>query len=280
MPLECICATSASSWSFTDSSLSFEYAVERFLFTVFGRCLAQSGYTLTELLPQGGRREPACSATRQLEVTCHLRSSQLRGIGSKRGEGHHSHRNDDHTSHQSKSPPENPVDPTQPNCIDCPADDPGNDSCHKNDREKNCQKPSQIGNCGRLHVGQVPGSNVSISPSRQQKTKYSSGQRKNFKEKTMRCGQPNRNQHRAQDGPIQSIHAGPTTSLSRQFASCQNPVCLYVLLTRLVSNIIWQGRRRRLFVPPDRLQIITNKLFVKRFLRLAGPIFVRRPEAR
>jgi len=90
-----------------------------------------------------------------------------------------------------------------------------------------------------------------VSPSRQQETNHGPGQRKDFKEKTMDCSKPDRNQHDAQNSPIKSVHAFRKCLLSRQLASRQNPVCLDVLFAGLLSNIIGQGRRRWLLVPPD-----------------------------
>src|SRR5215470_14477263 len=281
MPLECICATSASSWSFTDSlAFAVKTRVKRSLFPFFGGCLTQSGYTFAKFLSHRRRREPANPASRHLEVTRQLRSSQLWRIRSKRGEGHQAYANDDHTPDEPKRPTQKPVYPTQSNCVDCFADDAGDNSCQHNDREKNCQKPRQVRNRVRLHVRQKPGSNMFIAPSRQYKPNYGPGQRKNFKEKTMSCGEPNGKQHHAQNGPVQPVHAAPKLSLNRQISSCQNLVCLYVLLTGFVGNIIRQRWRRWLFVPPDRFQIVANKLLVERFLRTARLILISRPEAR
>src|SRR5215813_10361558 len=152
MPLECICATSASSWSFTDSlAFAVKTRVKRSLFPFFGGCLTQSGYAFVKLLSHRRRREPAYPASRHLEVTRQLRSSQLWRIRSKRGDGHKSHRNNDHTSNEPERPTQKSVYPTQSNCVDCFADDAGDDSGQHNDREKNCQKPSKVRNRRRLH---------------------------------------------------------------------------------------------------------------------------------
>src|SRR5579862_2664832 len=111
MPLECICATSASSWSFTDPSLSLKNAVKN-LFPVFRACMAQFDHAVAELLPQSRGRKPACSASRRLKVTRPLRSRQLRRIRSKCSYGHEPHRDNDHSPHQSKSSTKKPVNPT------------------------------------------------------------------------------------------------------------------------------------------------------------------------
>src|SRR5215471_440939 len=281
MPLEGTCATSASSWSFTDSlAFAVKTRVKRSLFPFFGGCLTQSGYAFVKFLSHRRRREPTYPASCHLEVTRQLRSSQLWRIRSKRGDGHQSHGNDDHTPDEPKRPTQKPVYPTQSNRVDCIADDAGNNSCQHSDHEKNCQKPRQVRNRGRLHVRQKPGSNMLITPCRQDKANYGPGQRKNFKEKTMSCGEPNGKQHHAQNGPVQPVHAALKLSLNRQISSRQNLICLYVLLTGFVGNFIRQRRRRRLFVPPDRFQIVANKLLVERFLRAAWLIFVSRPEAR
>jgi len=100
--------------------------------------MSQFGFTFMKLFPHRRGRQPACSSAGQLEISCQLRSSQLRRLRSKRGYGHDSHRYNDHTSHQSKSATKKPVYPTQSNFTDCLADNPGNNSSRKNDCEKNC----------------------------------------------------------------------------------------------------------------------------------------------
>src|SRR5262249_18898921 len=80
---------------------------------------------------------------------------------------------------------------------------------------------------------------------------------------------------------IQSSAFMPVSGSTRgQFAPCQHPVRLDVLLTGLVRYILRQSGRGRLLVPLDCFQIVANKLLVVRFLRPPRLVPVRRPEAR
>src|SRR5205807_8869429 len=56
-------------------------------------------------------------------------------------------------------------------------------------------------------------------------------------------------------------------------------VRLDVLVAGSESDFIGQGGSRRLLVPLDRFQVITNELLIERLLGPAGLVFVSRPES-
>src|ERR1043166_1646230 len=64
-----------------------------------------------------------------------------------------------------------------------------------------------------------------------------------------------------------------------QIAAGQLPERFFILVAGAGHHLIRQRRGGRLLVPANRFQIIAYVLFVERFLRLAGLVLVRRPEA-
>src|SRR5690242_19984330 len=77
---------------------------------------------------------------------------------------------------------------------------------------------------------------------------------------------PDRRQHHQQNGPVRCGH---TISLRRtglsgiQVASGKPLVSLDVFVAGSASHFGGEGRSRRLFVPADFLQIVTNVLLIK-----------------
>src|SRR5438445_12193160 len=56
-------------------------------------------------------------------------------------------------------------------------------------------------------------------------------------------------------------------------------ISLEIFIARLARHLRRKRWSWRLFVPADFLEVITNVLLVKRFLRAPGLVLVRRPEA-
>src|SRR5207245_5233904 len=56
-------------------------------------------------------------------------------------------------------------------------------------------------------------------------------------------------------------------------------ISLEIFIARLARHLRRKCWSWRLFVPADFLEVITNVLLVKRFLRAPGLVLVRRPEA-
>src|SRR5579864_3335631 len=75
----------------------------------------------------------------------------------------------------------------------------------------------------------------------------------------------------AQSNPFMLVR---TASFRRQFASCQNFVCLHVFLAGFVGNIVRQRRRRRRLIPRDGAQTRAGTLVLIRLLRWAGLVVV------
>src|SRR5947209_2855166 len=66
---------------------------------------------------------------------------------------------------------------------------------------------------------------------------------------------------------------------SPQIAAGEDPERLPVLGAGCFDDVARQFRSRRLLIPADTLQIVTNKLFVEGGLRFSRRVLVRRPEA-
>src|SRR5215472_18971346 len=143
MPLLYICATSASSWSFTESSLSGFFVIHLF---VFGpSTAAQPGYALAKLLPDLGGSQPTGAATCAPEINCQLRFRQLLGFGGK-GRHRQKSRSHDHcASNQTKRSTQRTVHPAKSCFMNRPSHDPGDGSCKQNDSQKNGQETRQVG---------------------------------------------------------------------------------------------------------------------------------------
>src|SRR3954466_8298648 len=68
--------------------------------------------------------------------------------------------------------------------------------------------------------------------------------------------------------------------LPSELPAAQSAKCFLIFPTRLFCDAFRQCRSRRLLIPADALQIVAHKLLVKRKLRAARGVSVRRPEAR
>src|SRR5436853_4253960 len=139
MPLLYICATRASSWSFTDSSLS---TTSKFL--LFGllrarlcSSLAQSGHTFPEFLTNNRRGQPTRASSRHQQIFRQRRFGKLTRLGSKRSKSQHPYGDHDQPPHQAESAPHKSVNPAQPHFSNYPADNSGGCARQKNDCDKN-----------------------------------------------------------------------------------------------------------------------------------------------
>src|SRR4029453_3369414 len=68
--------------------------------------------------------------------------------------------------------------------------------------------------------------------------------------------------------------------LSFQFAAGQASKSFQIFFTRFHRDVVGQRRHRRLFVPPNGLEIVADVLLVEAWLWPAGRVAVARPEAR
>src|SRR5882724_870033 len=214
MPLLYICATSASSWSFTKSSLS-SCANKFWLLFTFCRSrsviAADLGNPGTKLLANFRGSQPTCAVSRHQKVACQLRTSQLLRFRSKRRDRHQSRGHNDHSPNKTKSRAEHPVYRPESSLMDYPSGDPGDCPRQQHDRQKNRQKPRQVRECRQLCVLQKPWGKASVPPSRQQEAQDRSRQTDDLKEKTLGRRKQRRKQHDHENGPIQRVHAIPAS---------------------------------------------------------------------
>src|SRR5215470_10349049 len=183
MPLLYICATSASSWSFTESSLSGFFVICLF---VFGpSTAAQPGHTLAKLLPDLGRSQPAGPTACRPEIHRQVRSRQLLGFRSKGGHRQKSRSHDHCASNQTKRSTQRTIHPAKSCFMNRPSHDPGDGPRKQNDSQKNGQETRQVGKGLSLDVRQKPRRNLAVAPDRQQVTENRSRERNDLEKKSL-----------------------------------------------------------------------------------------------
>src|SRR5207245_11690702 len=103
-----------------------------------------------------------------------------------------------------------------------------------------------------------------------------------FLKKSRSASLNRRQQNHHDDGPIWPSHdvlLSTAPDLHIQLASGEPMISLEIVIARLTRHLCRKRWSWRLFVPADFLEVITNVLLVKRFLRAPGLVLVRRPEA-
>src|SRR5207245_6702317 len=121
-----------------------------------------------------------------------------------------------------------------------------------------------------------------VLPRRQQVSANQAGNAECFLKKSRSASLNRRQQNHHDDGPIWPSHdvlLSATPDLHIQLASGEPMISLEIFFARLARHLCRQRWSWRLLVPADFLEVITNVLLVKRFLRAPGLVLVRRPEA-
>src|SRR6266446_6542167 len=121
-----------------------------------------------------------------------------------------------------------------------------------------------------------------VLPRRQQVSANQAGNAECFLKKSRSASLNRRQQNHHDDGPIWPSHdvlLSATPDLHIQLASGEPMISLEIFIARLARHLRRKCWSWRLFVPADFLEVITNVLLVKRFLRAPGLVLVRRPEA-
>src|SRR5437763_8337761 len=121
-----------------------------------------------------------------------------------------------------------------------------------------------------------------VLPRRQQVSANQAGNAECFLKKSRSASLNRRQQNHHDDGPIWPSHdvlLSATPDLHFQLASGEPMISLEIFFARLTRHLCRQRWSWRLLVPADFLEVITNVLLIKRFLRAPGLVLVRRPEA-
>src|SRR6184192_1361726 len=121
-----------------------------------------------------------------------------------------------------------------------------------------------------------------VLPRRQQVSANQAGNAECLLKKSRSASLNRRQQNHHDDGPIWPSHdvlLSATPDLHIQLASGEPMISLEIFIARLARHLCRQRWSWRLLVPADFLEVITNVLLIKRFLRAPGLVLVRRPEA-
>src|SRR5438132_9637034 len=119
-----------------------------------------------------------------------------------------------------------------------------------------------------------------VLPRRQQVSANQAGNAECFLKKSRSASLRQQNHH--DDGPIWPSHdvlLSTAPALHIQLASGEPMISLEIFFARLTRHLCRQRWSWRLLVPADFLEVITNVLLIKRFLRAPGLVLVRMPEA-
>src|SRR5437667_10863067 len=121
-----------------------------------------------------------------------------------------------------------------------------------------------------------------VLPRRQQVSAHHAGNADCFLRKSSSSRLYRRQQNHHDDGPSWPSHdvfLSATPDLHIQLASGEPMISLEIFIARLARHLCRKCWSWRLLIPAEFLEVITNVLLVKRFLRAPGLVLVRRPEA-
>src|SRR5207247_8392438 len=121
-----------------------------------------------------------------------------------------------------------------------------------------------------------------VLPRRQQVSANQAGNAECFLKKSRSASLNRRQQNHHDDGPIWPSHdvlLSTAPDLHIQLASGEPMISLEIFIARLTRHLCRKRWSWRLFVPADFLEVITNVLLFKRFLRAPWLVLVRRTEA-
>src|SRR5437588_6755855 len=121
-----------------------------------------------------------------------------------------------------------------------------------------------------------------VLPRRQQVSANQAGNAECFQSRSRSTSLKRPQQNHHDDGPIWPSHdvlLSTAPALHIQLASGEPMISLEIFFARLTRHLRRKRWSWRLLIPADFREVITNVLFVKRFLRAPALVLVRRPEA-